>query len=1344
MTNMEVLFFNQKTGGVIMKKIKFLYIILVLGLTSFAMGQTVSEEWIIKATDVDAAAWQASGNARGVDVNINSTHTGKTVLYADHSGNGVHVHDAANGAYLWSLDTTGVGPVFTGHTVSPYRVAVTADGQVFVNSFDGIVVKWADDAASTVPSIVIDLSGETGNSRGLEVVGSGNSVRVFLGKGTDIRIFDDDGTGTFVEAVTRKIETGWTAECEAIACNDSNLVFAAKVASAQDQSVYRRVYELIGGQYVNDTTLVSNLPYLSWFMIQGLDVAGDYYVMTESAGGNDGFGIGTLDGQNYNPLSGDSDGDNVYDGGMNNPTLVSDICIDPETYHVYWTAPGADDCSGIGCLKPHPGPDLLFSEYIEGSSNNKALEIYNGSGEAIDLSEYRIAQSVNGGGWQYYHYFPNGATLADDDVWVILNSEASTDYFLPENADEVLSYPSVVHHNGDDARGLEKRVVFGTDTTWKLIDVIGIPDEDPGYGWDVAGVLEATKDHTLVRKSSVTSGNLDWVASAGTNADDSEWIVYDKNTFTCLGSHPYPFLETGANGDLDLSWDFNTAGGAGTMVVVDSSSSAWGSEVLLFTDEAYTGIAYIEDAMGTNLSVSADIYLIGPADPDAPLYTGLAVKADSAGLVYYRLVYRNSSSSDNGQIRLQGYDGAWQTVRKWNPGVDFDTLETGWHNLEARVVNNNFTVFLNGKMLPDCPIYVESPVIVNGFPGVFTYNTANGTVLFDNFVATEGVDPPLVDAGPDMNVETNTLVTLSGTIFNALPGNAITWTQVSGPAVVLSDSSELNATFIPTEGGVYVFKLEITAGPYYGHSDEVTITVGEPEELYTWWEKNAGDYTFFQSDNNTRGMDLNPVTGHLLVASRTEGNNIHVLEAENGTYLSSLDMTDVSGGIFPITLVSVANDGVIYGCNLTTTGAGFKFYRWGDESSTPTVAFEGDLDQRVGDSFTVIGSGANTIVYASGANVTKIYVFTTTDGISFSLFDEIPILSSLARGGIAPVADTLGSDIWVNCSGKQAALIDTGGTVITTIDTSMNTFFAHIDYMETGDGRKLIAVAGGNCGDVPACMRSEVWDVTNPSDPWRFAYGSLTNTPVANVNGTGIAILEEKEDGVLNLYHLLSNNGIALYSEEEFITVDVTFEVNMSYQITLGNFTADTDYVDVAGNFNNWGDSPIVLDDPDSDSIYSVTVSGFCPGDTIEYKFRINGNWDTSEFPFGGPNRVYVVPDTNSVVSHWYNDEEPPEGVSDNAAIPDVFSLHQNYPNPFNTATFIKYNLPKEAEVRILIYDLMGREIRALVNEKQNAGYKSVLWDGRDNNGHKVSSGLYIYRMITGEFQKTKKMILLK
>ncbi|MBT4576497.1 MAG: lamin tail domain-containing protein, partial [Candidatus Cloacimonetes bacterium] len=181
-------------------------------------------------------------------------------------------------------------------------------------------------------------------------------------------------------------------------------------------------------------------------------------------------------------------------------------------------------------------PAVFFSEYIEGSSNNKAMEIYNGSGADINLDDFRINQSVNGGGWEFQHIFPAGAILADGDVWVILNDATDPGLFDPAGADEILGYPSVVHHNGDDARGLEYSDDGGA--TWTLIDIIGDPDVDPGDGWDVAGVTTATQNHTLVRKDVILTGNVDWALSAGTTAGDSEWEVYDIDTFDYLGAHP--------------------------------------------------------------------------------------------------------------------------------------------------------------------------------------------------------------------------------------------------------------------------------------------------------------------------------------------------------------------------------------------------------------------------------------------------------------------------------------------------------------------------------------------------------------------------------------------------------------------------------------------------------------------------------------------------------------------------------------------------------------------------------------------------------------------------------------
>jgi len=93
---------------------------------------------------------------------------------------------------------------------------------------------------------------------------------------------------------------------------------------------------------------------------------------------------------------------------------------------------------------------------------------------------------------------------------------------------------------------------------------------------------------------------------------------------------------------------------------------------------------------------------------------------------------------------------------------------------------------------------------------------------------------------------------------------------------------------------------------------------------------------------------------------------------------------------------------------------------------------------------------------------------------------------------------------------------------------------------------------------------------------------------------------------------------------------------------------------------------------------------------------------------------------------------------------PQRFALEQNYPNPFNPNTVIRYQIPEMKKVTLKIYNILGQEIRTLVNTKQAAGVHSVVWDGKDQYGHAVSTGVYLYRMQAGDFVMTKKMVLVK
>ena len=95
-------------------------------------------------------------------------------------------------------------------------------------------------------------------------------------------------------------------------------------------------------------------------------------------------------------------------------------------------------------------------------------------------------------------------------------------------------------------------------------------------------------------------------------------------------------------------------------------------------------------------------------------------------------------------------------------------------------------------------------------------------------------------------------------------------------------------------------------------------------------------------------------------------------------------------------------------------------------------------------------------------------------------------------------------------------------------------------------------------------------------------------------------------------------------------------------------------------------------------------------------------------------------------------------------AMSENLGLYQNYPNPFNPQTTIHYNLPNSSQVFLRIYDIHGKKVITLVDERQTSGEKSVQWNGRDWSGQPVSSGVYIYRLQADNFLRSRKMMLLR
>jgi hypothetical protein len=160
----------------------------------------------------------------------------------------------------------------------------------------------------------------------------------------------------------------------------------------------------------------------------------------------------------------------------------------------------------------------------------------------------------------------------------------------------------------------------------------------------------------------------------------------------------------------------------------------------------------------------------------------------------------------------------------------------------------------------------------------------------------------------------------------------------------------------------------------------------------------------------------------------------------------------------------------------------------------------------------------------------------------------------------------------------------------------------------------------------------------------------------------------------------------------------------------------------------------------ESDIFPNITGEFFWNSTSDSIYLDIMYMWDS--YPLIGP------PDPSEVV--WYYERVIiPEnilisGINQKIKLAEKYNLYQNYPNPFNPTTTIKYELPKNAQVKIEIFDILGQRVKTLVNSRQNRGEHTIVWDGLNSAGKVVSSGIYLYSLQTENFVKTKKMLLLR
>jgi hypothetical protein len=172
----------------------------------------------------------------------------------------------------------------------------------------------------------------------------------------------------------------------------------------------------------------------------------------------------------------------------------------------------------------------------------------------------------------------------------------------------------------------------------------------------------------------------------------------------------------------------------------------------------------------------------------------------------------------------------------------------------------------------------------------------------------------------------------------------------------------------------------------------------------------------------------------------------------------------------------------------------------------------------------------------------------------------------------------------------------------------------------------------------------------------------------------------------------------------------------------------------------------LVLHIPEEEELrHGVATIEPIPATSVEWlgDDRILADFDLT----GAPNGVFDIVVSNpggasEVLGAAFTISGAPPTTADDT--PRKFELSPNYPNPFNPSTVIRYQIPVREHVQLRVYDVSGALVRTLVNEATPAGAYALSWDGRDDRGTPVSSGVYFYRLVAGEFNDVRKMTLVK
>ncbi len=653
--------------------------------------------------------------------------------------------------------------------------------------------------------------------------------------------------------------------------------------------------------------------------------------------------------------------------------------------------------------------DIYISMFGEGSSNNKFIEIYNGTDADIDLSQYSISTCSNGCDIADQFDYPDnvsfevGTIITAGDVYVI--AHGSADPLIV--ADQTFTYLS----NGDDFMALT--LAGATADLYTIIDALGDMGGDPGSGWDIAGVANGTQNHTLVRKSTVCGPNPTPLGSFGTNAEDSEWLVgaidtgwSDIGTYAGCASGPVLSINNPSNGQEFAS---------GTTAVTLSVSVA-NFEVDATPANGGTGDGHIHwslDGVDQPMKYDTADETVNVVDGGSHTVVMTLVNNDHQPITPE--ISQTVSFSVLFPCDLQV--GTITSTCDSTTAEDTDTYTTTLTFTGGGTTTYIIGTGETGIITGDDPSTVsEGTIIVSGVnEGTDFVVTFNGDSSNSSCDLTRSISSP--NCNPAIELPFNDNFSYS----NGSLISASSWSTFSGTEgdLIVSDGQALVQHGTPSEDASVAFN-SVVGSIYYAFD----FTVNAAEAI------SGGDYEYFSvlkdDGYNYRGrLDI--------VNANTEGNDFTVGISTIGSTADTVWASDLSFGNTYRATVKFDQD-----TNIAQL--------WIDASSESDTSISGNDETDPGTTITQFGlrqsdSSVNESILVDNLNIAQTFNETLSTN-SMSINTDFSIYPNPSNVGYVNISSTESETIQVNVYdilGKQVinAAVASGRLDISTLNTGV-------------------------------------------------------------------------------------------------------------------------------------------------------------------------------------------------------------------------------------------------------------------------------------------------------------------